>query len=81
MTRNKTLVTTSKTKLNFFMILYIAPCLDPGVPFNGRRLGSGFGHEKTVTFQCNLKYSLVGNQRIRCQDGVWSGQLPLCKGS
>ncbi|XP_068692877.1 complement receptor type 1-like [Montipora foliosa] len=56
-----------------------SPCLDPGVPSNGRRLASGFGHEKTVTFQCNLKYSLVGNERIRCQDGVWSGQLPQCK--
>ncbi|XP_068698542.1 uncharacterized protein [Montipora foliosa] len=56
-----------------------APCVDPGVPSNGRRLGSVFGHEKTVTFQCNPKYSLVGNERIRCQDGLWSGHLPQCK--
>ncbi|XP_068692878.1 complement C1r subcomponent-like [Montipora foliosa] len=58
-----------------------ATCLDPGVPSNGRRLGSSFDHEKTVTFQCNLKYSLVGNETIHCQDGVWSGHLPQCKAS
>ena len=78
---NKVLVSTSQLKLGFFMILYIAPCVDPGVPSNGRRLGSVFGHEKTVTFQCNPKYMLVGNERIRCQDGLWSGHLPQCKGS
>ncbi|XP_068704768.1 uncharacterized protein [Montipora foliosa] len=56
-----------------------APCVDPGMPSNGTRLGSNFGHDKTVTFQCNPKYSLVGNETIRCQDGVWSGHLPQCK--
>ena len=63
------------------MILFIAPCVDPGVPSNGRRLGSDFGHQRTVTFQCNPKYSLVGNETIRCHDGVWNGYLPQCKGS
>ena len=63
------------------MMLYIAPCVDPGVPSYGRRLGSHFGHEKTVTFQCNPRYTLVGIEIIRCQDGVWSGHLPQCKGS
>ena len=63
------------------MILFIASCVDPGVPSNGRRLGSDFGHQRTVTFQCNPKYSLVGNETIRCHDGVWSGYLPQCKGS
>ena len=55
--------------------------MDPGVPSNGRRSSSDFGHEKTVIFQCNPKYSLVGNKSIRCQDGVWNGHLPQCKGS
>ena len=55
--------------------------MDPGVPTNGRRSSSEFGHKKTVTFQCNPKYSLVGNETIRCQDGVWSGHLLQCKGS
>ena len=81
MYRNKALVRTSKNIEFLIIILYIAPCVDPGVPSNGRRLGSDFGHEGTVTFQCNRKYSLVGNETIRCQDGVWSGHLPQCKGS
>ena len=34
-----------------------------------------------MTFKCNPKYSLVGNETIRCQDGKWSGHLPQCKGS
>ncbi|XP_044179765.1 sushi, von Willebrand factor type A, EGF and pentraxin domain-containing protein 1-like isoform X5 [Acropora millepora] len=56
-----------------------APCADPGLPSNGKRDGSDFGHDKTVTFQCNDKYSLVGNERMRCNDGVWSANLPQCK--
>ena len=55
--------------------------MDPGVPSNGKRLSSDFSHEKTVTFQCNPKHSLVGNETIRCHDGEWSGHLPQCKGS
>ena len=60
MPRNKALVSTSKSNWFCIIILNIAPCVDPGVPSNGRRLGSNFGHEKTVTFQCNPRYILVG---------------------
>ena len=64
---------------NKALVLDIGPCVDPGMPSNGRRLDFDFGHKRTVTFQCNPKYSLVGNETIRCQDGLWSGHLPKCK--
>ena len=64
----------------FENITNTAPCPDPGLPSNGKRDGSDFGHDKTVTFQCNDKYSLVGNESMSCNDGVWSTDLPQCKG-
>ena len=65
----------------FVNITHTAPCADPGLPSNGKRDGSDFGHEKTVTFQCNDKYSLVGDESMSCNDGVWSAELPQCKGN
>ena len=60
---------------------HTAPCPDPGLPSNGKRDGSDFGHDKTVTFQCNDNFSLVGNDAMSCNDGVWSANLPQCKGN
>ena len=68
-------------KLLFENITHTAPCTDPGLPSNGKRDGSDFGHERTVTFQCNDKYSLVGDASMSCNDGVWSAELPQCKGN
>ena len=65
----------------FENITHTAPCTDPGLPSNGKREGSDFGHDKTVTFQCNDNYTLVGNERMSCNDGVWSAELPQCKGN
>ena len=65
----------------FENITNTAPCPDPGLPSNGKRDGSDFGHDKTVTFQCNDMYSLVGDESMSCIDGVWTGSLPQCKGN
>ena len=64
----------------FENITHTAPCTDPGLPSNGKRDGSDLGHDKTVTFQCNDNYTLMGNERMSCNDGVWSAELPQCKG-
>ena len=61
-------------------ITHTAPCADPGLPSNGKRDSSNFGHNKTVIFQCNDNYTMVGNERMSCNDGVWSAELPQCKG-
>ena len=65
----------------FDIITHTAPCADPGLLSNGKRDSSNFGHEKTVIFQCNDNYTLVGNERMSCNDGVWSAELPQCKGN
>ncbi|XP_073244344.1 sushi, von Willebrand factor type A, EGF and pentraxin domain-containing protein 1-like isoform X3 [Porites lutea] len=54
-------------------------CKDPGIPEHGGRKGSSFDHGKTLSFSCNIGYTLVGAQTIECREGIWSAQLPLCK--
>ncbi|CAH3021429.1 unnamed protein product, partial [Porites evermanni] len=56
-------------------------CKDPGIPEQGGRKGSSFAHGKTLSFSCNVGYTLVGAQTIECREGIWSAQLPLCKKS
>lgn len=56
-------------------------CLDPGVPNQGMRVGDNFQHGKTVTFECKKNYDLLGNATVRCNDGVWNGETPKCKGN
>ena len=57
-----------------------AVCPDPGEPSKGKRLDSNFQEGKTVTFECNKNHDLVGNDKIRCKGGAWSGDVPKCKG-
>ena len=57
-----------------------AVCPDPGEPLKGKRYGSNFKNGSTITFTCNIDHELIGNNTIRCEDGVWSGSVPICKG-
>ena len=54
-------------------------CPDPGEPSKGKRLSENFQEGQTVTFKCNRDHDLVGNDTIRCQGGMWSGDVPRCK--
>jgi len=56
-------------------------CPDPGVPSQGVRVGDNFQDGKTVTFECNGNYDLLGNVTIRCNGGVWNSDTPKCKGN
>lgn len=58
-----------------------ALCPDPGVPNQGIRLGDSFQDGKEVTFNCNRNHDLLGNEKIRCNGGVWSSTKPRCKGN
>ena len=60
-------------------VLFSANCKDPSIPEQGGRKGSSFAHGKTLSFSCNVGYTLVGAQTIECREGIWSAQLPLCK--
>ena len=56
-------------------------CPDPGVPVNGKLLDKNFLEGGRVTFKCNSNHDLVGNDTIRCKGGMWSGEVPKCRGS
>ena len=55
-------------------------CPDPGEPSKGKRLNENFQEGKTVRFKCNRDHDLVGNDTIQCKGGIWSGDVPKCKG-
>ena len=38
MSRYKVFASTSQIYFGFFMVLYIGPCVDPGMPSNGRQV-------------------------------------------
>ncbi|XP_078381295.1 uncharacterized protein LOC144664048 isoform X1 [Oculina patagonica] len=58
-----------------------APCPDPRVPSNGRRIGDDFRHGKSVTFKCQDEFELKGMATINCNDGKWTDDIPQCKAS
>ena len=64
-----------------FLVFNTAVCRDPGVPSKGKRLDNNFQEGRTVTFKCNINHDLVGNDTIQCEDGIWSGEVPKCKGN
>nr|XP_043886771.1 CUB and sushi domain-containing protein 1-like [Solea senegalensis] len=54
-------------------------CLDPGIPVNGRRQGSGFSIGSQVSFTCDPGYTLSDQEPIVCeQNHQWSHALPSC---
>ena len=57
-----------------------AVCPDPGKPLKGKRHGNNFKNGSIITFTCNSDHELIGNNTMRCEDGVWSCSVPLCKG-
>ena len=63
-----------------FSLVTIAVCPDPGIPSEGKRFGDNFKTGSTVTFKCRTNYDLIGNNTMRCEDGVWSGKVPICQG-
>ncbi|XP_070552318.1 sushi, von Willebrand factor type A, EGF and pentraxin domain-containing protein 1-like [Ptychodera flava] len=55
-----------------------ADCTDPGTPLNGQQSGS-YQHGDTLTFSCNVGYTLDGADSTLCGDGSWSNASPLCR--
>ncbi|XP_078348007.1 uncharacterized protein LOC144633094 [Oculina patagonica] len=56
----------------------LAPCVDPGQPHQGNRIGNDFRHDKTVTFTCPRDYVMVGVRTNKCTNGQWSTSKPRC---
>ena len=59
----------------------VVDCGSPASPANGtiqQLTGTRYGH--TVSYTCNIGYSLVGAATRVCQDdGQWSEDVPMCK--
>ncbi|XP_071492238.1 uncharacterized protein [Diadema antillarum] len=55
-------------------------CVDPGTPENGIQSGT-FNHGDVLTFECKRNYELIGSSQITCEDGVYSGAVPVCQGA
>uniref|UniRef100_A0A3Q2ECB7 CUB and Sushi multiple domains 1 n=1 Tax=Cyprinodon variegatus TaxID=28743 RepID=A0A3Q2ECB7_CYPVA len=59
-------------------------CPDPGVPENGKRIGSVFQVGSSVQFSCDDSYVLHGSKSITCQRvtdtlAAWSDHRPICR--
>ncbi|XP_031574707.1 CUB and sushi domain-containing protein 3-like [Actinia tenebrosa] len=55
-------------------------CGDPGMPFNGKRIGMMFQYSNTVSFSCNKGYFLEGPATRTCQaNRTWSDSQPICR--
>ena len=45
------------------------------VSMTGQSIGS------TATYTCDSGYELIGDDTMTCENGVWSGQEPMCIGT
>ena len=59
---------------------FSASCLDPGIPYQGKRIDQDFRHGHTVRFTCPRDYVTEGATAIKCTDGRWNSTKPSCKG-
>ena len=54
-------------------------CGDPGIPYNGVRIGDNFYYNSSVTYSCNTGYNLTGTATLTClSSGTWSASIPTC---
>ncbi|XP_038046894.1 sushi, von Willebrand factor type A, EGF and pentraxin domain-containing protein 1-like isoform X1 [Patiria miniata] len=54
-------------------------CPEPRPPLNGRRIGDDFRLTKSVLFECNEGFDLIGERTIKCNLGEWLGEIPRCR--
>ena len=65
---------------SLLQISILAPCSNPGSPAKGAMQGNNFRHNSWVTFSCDRHHQRSGKERIKCNDGSWSGSVPVCIG-
>lgn len=55
-------------------------CTEPPALKNGKRVGSSFGFQQHVKFQCKKGYDIFGASSITCLlNGKWSALPPTCE--
>lgn len=60
------------------IFFFSAPCNNPGIPRDGKRIGDNFKHGKSVSFRCPKSHKMRGPKKITCHDGNWSNKKPQC---
>ena len=74
-----------KNKIDLFFFFFVfffnlANCQSPGDTNHGLKFGNNYAHGKTVSYFCNLGYTLEGEAKLTCEDGRWNNDTPKCKG-
>lgn len=63
------------------IVMFIsAVCGNPGIPVNGKRIGSDFRDGQMVAYRCKPNFNLVGASTVFCVAGQWNATRPTCKG-
>ncbi|XP_031574706.1 complement C2-like [Actinia tenebrosa] len=74
-------ITCIGSKWSSYSLPYCKPirCPYPGIPVNGRRIGSRFTVGATVRFHCQSGFKLLGSStRVCLKNRMWSGNLAVC---
>ena len=68
--------------MKYFSEFFIARCSDPSRSTNAKVVGNEFYHGKEVEFVCKKDYVHHPkiSKKLICDNGKWSGSIPLCKG-
>ncbi|XP_070546029.1 C4b-binding protein-like [Ptychodera flava] len=53
-------------------------CTEPDAPKDGSKEGEDLSDGSEVTFSCNEGYTLVGEDTLTCNNGVWDNDEPTC---
>jgi hypothetical protein len=66
-------------EINAKILHFSATCSPPEVAF-GHVAGeaSNAGRVYLGTVKCMAGYELVGKSLIKCMDGIWSAEIPVC---
>ena len=65
--------------MNEIMFNIDLKCPTPKRPANGQKNVGGRQFNDTVTFSCNLGFTLTGSSLRRCRgSGNWDGVHPIC---
>ena len=66
---------THNTKI---MKAFISDDCKPPLLHNGHVDGSGSSSSWTGSLSCLPSFTLVGNSKVKCREGQWSGDIPVC---
>ena len=61
------------------MTICLDSCLTPSLP-NGYVVGEGDESTWTGALVCDPGYILVGSSKLKCRNGQWSANMPVCTG-